>query len=101
MHFQVSVFRFSAWKFNEDRGQFYYHAFTPEQPDLNYRNPRVVEEMKVSLNVVGWTCYLGMYQRYTYGVLQTIQMEPLCAWAESAVLDSTKTALKFKVWDRV
>ena len=53
MHFQVSVFRFSAWKFNEDRGQFYYHAFTPEQPDLNYRNPMVVEEMKVSLNSVG------------------------------------------------
>ena len=47
MHFQVSVFRFSAWKFNEERGQFYYHAFTPEQPDLNYRNPLVVEEMKV------------------------------------------------------
>ena len=53
MHFQVSVFRFSAWKFNEERGQFYYHAFTPEQPDLNYRNPRVVEEMKVSLNSIG------------------------------------------------
>ena len=31
-------------------------------------------------------------QRYTYRVLQTIQMK-LCAWA---VLGSTKTALKFK-----
>ena len=45
--FQLSVFRFSAWTWNEQRGQFYYHAFTPEQPDLNYRNPLVVEEMKV------------------------------------------------------
>ena len=36
--------------------------------------------------------------RYTYRVLQTIQMELilLCVWAEPAVLGSTKTALKFK-----
>ena len=34
----------------------------------------------------------------TYRVLQTIQMKliPSCAWAEPAVLGSTKTALKFK-----
>ena len=42
----MSVFRFSAWKWVEERQQFYYHAFTVEQPDLNYRNPLVVEEMK-------------------------------------------------------
>ena len=37
-------------------------------------------------------------QRYTYRVLQTIQMIliPLCVWAEPAVLGSDKTALKFK-----
>ena len=37
-------------------------------------------------------------QRYTYRVLQTIQMKHilLCVWAELAVLGSTKTALKFK-----
>ena len=35
-------------------------------------------------------------QRYTYRVLQTIQMKLilLCVWAELAVLGSTKTALK-------
>ena len=40
----------------------------------------------------------GGYQRYTYRVLQTIQMKLilLCVWAELAVLGSTKTALKFK-----
>lgn len=42
----VSVFRYSAWEWNEKRGQYYYHAFVPGQPDLNYRNPLVVEEMK-------------------------------------------------------
>ena len=36
-------------------------------------------------------------QRYTYRVLQTIQMKLilLCVWAEPAVLGSTKTALNF------
>ncbi|TRY72059.1 hypothetical protein TCAL_06729 [Tigriopus californicus] len=42
----LSVFRFSAWEWVEERQQFYYHAFTVQQPDLNYRNPLVVEEMK-------------------------------------------------------
>ena len=37
-------------------------------------------------------------QRYTYRVLQTIQMKLtlLWVWAERAVLGSTKTALKLK-----
>ena len=37
-------------------------------------------------------------QRYTYRVLQTIQMKliPLWVWAERAVLGRAKTALKFK-----
>ena len=37
-------------------------------------------------------------QRYTYRVLQTIQLKLLllCLWAELVVLGSTKTALKFK-----
>ena len=41
---------------------------------------------------------LSFLQRYTYRVLQTIQMKliVLCVWAEPAVLGSTKTALKFK-----
>jgi alpha-glucosidase len=41
-----SVFRFSAWQWSEKRKQFYYHAFLKQQPDLNYRNPKVVQEMK-------------------------------------------------------
>jgi glycosidase len=41
----VSVFRFSAWEYREERGQFYLHQFVVGQPDLNYRNPKVMEEM--------------------------------------------------------
>ncbi|MGA2637808.1 alpha-amylase family glycosyl hydrolase [Methylocella sp.] len=35
----------SAWTFDEASGQYYYHAFLPEQPDLNWRNPKVREAM--------------------------------------------------------
>ncbi|MCE9499432.1 MAG: alpha-glucosidase C-terminal domain-containing protein [Leptospira sp.] len=30
-----------AWEFDEKTGQYYYHAFLKEQPDLNWRNPEV------------------------------------------------------------
>ena len=30
-----------AWTFDEATGQYYYHAFLREQPDLNWRNPEV------------------------------------------------------------
>ncbi len=40
---QSPVFGDSAWEFDETRGQYYFHRFYPEQPDLDYRNPEVVE----------------------------------------------------------
>lgn len=43
----LSVFRKSAWAWSEKRKEFYYHQFVKKQPDLNYRNPKVVKEMKV------------------------------------------------------
>ena len=46
--------------------------------------------------------FLDARQRYTYRVLQTIQIELilLCVWAESVILGSAKTALKIKyeIW---
>ena len=49
----LSVFRGSAWEWSEVRQQFYYHAFTLEQPDLNYWNPAIIQEMKDILKF--WT----------------------------------------------
>jgi alpha-glucosidase len=40
-----SVFGHSAWKYDPDTKQFYYHFFYPEQPDLNWRNKVVREAM--------------------------------------------------------
>ncbi|KAI8429209.1 hypothetical protein MSG28_007739 [Choristoneura fumiferana] len=42
----ISIFRKSAWEYNEERQQFYLHQFVIGQPDLNYREPKVQEEMK-------------------------------------------------------
>ena len=43
-----------------------------------------------------WDIFSFCSQRYTYRVLQIIQMKLLYFWAEPAVLGRTKTALKFK-----
>ena len=41
----LSNFGGSAWEFDEHTGQYYYHAFLKEQPDLNWRNPEVQDAM--------------------------------------------------------
>ena len=41
----MSVFDGSAWQFDDLRGQFYLHQFYKQQPDLNLRNSKVVEEL--------------------------------------------------------
>ena len=41
----VSVFGGPAWTWHAAAGAFYYHAYLPQQPDLNWRNPAVREAM--------------------------------------------------------
>jgi len=41
----VSLFGGPAWEFVPAVGQFYYHRFYRQQPDLNWRNPEVEREM--------------------------------------------------------
>jgi alpha-glucosidase len=41
----ISIFGHSAWKLDPTTGQYYYHAFYAEQPDLNWRNPAVEKAM--------------------------------------------------------
>nr|XP_037862177.1 neutral and basic amino acid transport protein rBAT isoform X3 [Chlorocebus sabaeus] len=42
----LSVYGNSSWHFDEVRNQCYFHQFMKEQPDLNFRNPDVHEEIK-------------------------------------------------------
>lgn len=41
----ISIFGGSAWQFDQTTKQFYYHAFLVQQPDLNWRNPKVEQAM--------------------------------------------------------
>ncbi len=40
-----SCFDGDAWTYEPQRGQYYYHFFMKQQPDLNWRNPEVKQAM--------------------------------------------------------
>ncbi|WP_249414127.1 alpha-glucosidase [Alteribacter keqinensis] len=40
-----SFFGGSAWEYDEQTGQYYYHAFAKEQADLNWSNPEVKQAL--------------------------------------------------------
>jgi oligo-1,6-glucosidase len=58
----TSFFMEDAWEFDELRGEYYLHLFHKKQPDLNYRNPLVMEEVKKILRfwldkgIAGFRC---------------------------------------------
>jgi oligo-1,6-glucosidase len=58
----TSFFMEDAWSFDKVRGEYYLHLFHKKQPDLNYRNPRVLKEVKKILRfwldrgVAGFRC---------------------------------------------
>jgi glycosidase len=45
----LSVFGGRAWTLDDRTQQYYLHSFLPEQPDLNWRNPDVVDAMMGTL----------------------------------------------------
>ena len=53
----ISQFGGPAWTRDATTGQYYYHAFLPEQPDLNWRRPDVRREM---LDVLRFWLDLGI-----------------------------------------
>lgn len=47
----------SNWTWDEKAGQYYWHRFFPEQPDLNYDNPAVQKEME---NIISFWLDIGV-----------------------------------------
>ncbi|WP_312629303.1 alpha-glucosidase [Scandinavium sp.] len=45
-----SYFGGSGWAFDEASGEYYLHQFSKRQPDLNWDNPRVHEEVHAMMN---------------------------------------------------
>ena len=52
-----SNFSGSAWKFDETTGQYYLHLFSEKQPDLNWENPKVRDEV---YDMMTWWCDKGI-----------------------------------------
>lgn len=44
------VFGGSAWEWVDSVDQYYFHQFTPEQPDLNWENPKLRQELYDMIN---------------------------------------------------
>lgn len=53
----ISVFGGSAWNYDEETNQYYLHTFDKSQPDLNWRNPEVIESM---LNILKYWLDVGV-----------------------------------------
>ena len=45
-----STFSGSAWEFDEESGQYFLHLFSKRQPDLNWENPQVHQEVYDMMN---------------------------------------------------
>lgn len=45
-----AAFSGSAWQWSPERGQFYLHLFSVDQPDLNWDNPEVRDEIFAMMN---------------------------------------------------
>ena len=52
-----SCFSGPAWEFDEKTGQYYLHLFSKKQPDLNWENPRVRDEV---FDMMTWWCEKGI-----------------------------------------
>ncbi|WP_026496177.1 glycoside hydrolase family 13 protein [Butyrivibrio sp. WCD3002] len=52
-----AFFSGSAWQFDETTGQYYLHQFVPEQPDLNWENPKVRDGV---FDMMNWWCEKGI-----------------------------------------
>lgn len=53
----MAAFGGNAWELDTNTGQYYYHGFTVEQPDLNWRNKKVQKEIN---NVIKFWLDLGV-----------------------------------------
>ncbi len=52
-----SSFSGSAWQYDEQTGMYYLHLFSKKQPDLNWDNPKVRQEV---FDMMTWWCDKGI-----------------------------------------
>ncbi|WP_304941821.1 glycoside hydrolase family 13 protein [Vallitalea guaymasensis] len=62
----------SCWEWVEELGQYYFHQFSVKQPDLNWDNPKVREEI---YNMINWWMDKGV-GGFRLDVIDQIAKEP-------------------------
>lgn len=67
-----SCFSGSAWKFDKTTGQYYLHLFSSKQPDLNWENPAVRDEV---FDMMTWWCDKGI-DGFRMDVISMISKDP-------------------------
>lgn len=67
-----SFFGGSTWTYDETTQQAYFHVFAKEQPDLNWKNPRVRHEI---YQMIRWWLDLGI-DGFRIDAISHIQKEP-------------------------
>lgn len=71
----------SAWEFDERTGMYYLHCFSKKQPDLNWENPKVRDEV---FDMMTWWCEKGI-DGFRMDVISMISKDP--EYTDSEVLD--------------
>ena len=62
----------SAWQFDETTGMYYLHCFSKKQPDLNWENPAVRDEV---FRMMTWWCEKGV-DGFRMDVISMISKDP-------------------------
>ena len=68
----VSYFGGSVWEFDEATGEYYLHLFSKKQPDLNWENPKVREEV---FAIMDWWLKKGI-DGFRMDVINMISKDP-------------------------
>ncbi len=67
-----SCFSGSAWQYDETTGQYYLHCFSKKQPDLNWENETVRDNV---FNMMNWWCEKGI-DGFRMDVISMISKDP-------------------------
>ena len=102
----TSNFTGPAWTYIEEVGEWYLHLFAKEQPDLNWHNPKVVEEIEkiiafyLDKGVYGFRCDV-ITQIYKESYEDGAGKGPTCIGAEHYMMSDGCHKMLRKLYDDV
>nr|CAH0113779.1 unnamed protein product [Daphnia galeata] len=70
----ISLYNGSAWQWSDSRQEYYLRQFWKNEPDLNYRNPQIIQEMKTAVNFWLGLGVDGFYLRDVAFLYEDVQL---------------------------